>query len=204
MSRGTPVRYTRSTSIDDHVEKIIEMKNKSMHDPEIRRLAIRIVSDSYSWHRDPRTGKQVPSIKVPGWDHTFQVHIWPGERKCATRDDVCEIFKVWNFVVANCRYTYDPKTIDTFATAKVTLQDGGGDCDDSTIVFAALLESLGFSMRCRVISVPADPGNWVHIYPLVGVTKDDPKQWVPLDCTVAGYEPGQEWPEIAKFIDYDM
>lgn len=194
-----PTRNTRSTSIEDHVSKIIEMKDKSMKDPEVRQLAVKIVSGSYVWKPDPRTGKNQPYINA--WGKSFRATTGDA---CPPRDDGCEIMKIWNFIVLNVRYVYDPLHTDTFCTAKVTLEAGGGDCDDLTIVFASLLEAIGFHVRCRVISVPDDPANWVHIYPMVGVGKDDPAQWAPLDVTVAGYQPGQEWPDIAKHLDFDM
>jgi len=193
------VRFTRSKSIEDHVSKIIEVKQKSMRDPEVRQLAVKIVSSSYVWAMNPRTGKQEPFIKA--WGKSFRV---PVGQPCPARDDECEIRKVWNFVVTNFRYVYDPLATDTFATTRYSLDAGGGDCDDATIVFGSLLEAIGFHVRARVISTPDAPSNWVHIYPLVGVSKDDPQEWVPLDMTVKGYRPGDQWPDIAKFKDFDM
>jgi hypothetical protein len=196
---GYPVFYARSKSIQEHVGYIIKTKNRSIRDPEVRQLAVKIVSSSYVWRTDPRTGQQEPFIKA--WNKYFH-----GEKSpiCPPRDDECEIVKIWNFVVRNFRYVYDPLTVDTFATAKLSLEAGGGDCDDAAVLFASLLEAIGFHMRCRVITTPDEPDNWVHIYPLVGVPKDDASDWLPLDMTVSGYKPGQEWPKIAKLIDFEM
>lgn len=197
---GYPVFYARSRSIEEHVGHIIAQKNKGRSDPELRMLAVKITSSSYIWRADPRTGKQAAFIKA--WDKWF---LAPRDRDvCAPRDDGCEIVKIWDFVVQNVRYVYDPNFADFFATTKYTLEMGAGDCDDFTIVFANLLEAIGFHMRCRVISTPDEPENWVHIYPLVGVSKDEPSSWIPLDATVKGYKPGDQWPRIAKYIDFDM
>jgi Transglutaminase-like superfamily len=195
-----PVFYARSRSIEEHVGYIIQQKNKGRSDPEIRMLAVKITSSSYVWQQDPRTGRRVAMIKA--WNKLFYA---PRDRDiCAPRDDGCEIVKMWDFVVQNVRYVYDPNYVDTFATTKYTLEMGGGDCDDFTIVFANLLEAVGFHMRARVISTPEEPDNWVHIYPVVGVSKDDPSSWMPLDATVSGYKPGDEWPKIAKQLDFEM
>lgn len=203
---SNPVFYARSRSIEEHVAYIIKTKNKGRRDPEVRSLAVKIVSSSYVWKVDPRTGKQAPFIKA--WNKWFAAE---NSDICPPRDDMCEIVKVWNFVVRNFRYVYDPASVDSFSTIKVSLEDGGGDCDDATIVFANLLEEIGFYMGCRVITTPDEPENWVHIYPLVALPKgtgapggDEPDRWMPLDVTVKGYQPGEEWPEISKQIDIYM
>ncbi len=194
-----PVFYRVSRSIQEHVAMIRETKNIGAKDPEIRQLAVKIVSSSYVWRQDPRTGKTAPFIKA--WNKWFPCS--KGD-VCPPRDDTCEIVKIWDFVVRNVRYVYDPNTVDVFAVSKVTLEIGGGDCDDLTIVFCNLLEAVGFYTAARVISTPEEPENWVHIYPLVGMPKDDPRSWLPLDATVAGYKPGDEWPRIAKQLDFKM
>jgi len=198
MNTGYPVRYTDSKSIQHHVQLINEMTVKSVNDPEIRRLAVRIVSSNYVWRVNPRTGQSQPYIR--GWKgHYFETGGDMGP--CEPHDGECELARIWNFVLANFRYTYDPEEVDTFATARLSLEDGGGDCDDATILLGALLKSVGFSVQARVISVAADPDNWVHIYPMVGLPKDDPTEWVALDCTVSGYYPGDEYPDIGKILD---
>lgn len=118
-----PVFYARSKSIQEHVGYIIKTKNRSIRDPEVRQLAVKIVSSSYVWRANPRTGVQEPYLKA--WNRYFI-----GEKTpiCPPRDDQCEIVKIWNFVVRNFRYVYDPATLDTFATAKLSLEAGGGDC----------------------------------------------------------------------------
>jgi len=94
--------------------------------------------------------------------------------------------------------------IDTFATARESLLAGGGDCDDATILIAALAGFVGFRAVARVISTQDNPKQWVHIYPLIGISKDDPKQWIPLDVTVEGAAPGWEYESIANYRDYTL
>lgn len=199
MSTVGWVRYTRSKSIEHHVALIKEMSDKSVRDPELRQLAVKIVSGSYLWKRNPRTGKEEPYIKA--WNSYFRVE--PRD-VCPPRDDECEVVRLWDFVVSNFRYVYDPSQIDTFATAKMSLEAGGGDCDDATILITALAKAIGFQTRARVIATSDDPKNWVHIYPLIGLPKDNPSQWLPLDCTVTGFKPADEWPDIAQLVDFEM
>lgn len=123
MSTVGWVRYARSKSIEQHVALIKEMSDKSVRDPELRQLAVKIVSGSVVWKRNPRTGKDEGYIKA--WDKFF---VAPPDETCPPRDDECEIVRIWNFVVRNFRYVYDPAAIDTFASGKMSLDAGGGDC----------------------------------------------------------------------------
>lgn len=189
-------RLTGSTNIDEHVFEIKRMLDRSLVDAETRQLAVRIVSGAYDYITAPN-GEQVAVVRAYG--RNFRA---PPGRPCEQRDEECEIEKIWDFVVLNFRYVYDPADIDTFATARESLLAGGGDCDDATILFAALLGLIGFRVIGRVVSTVDDPNTWVHIYPMVAVSKDHPEKWVALDCTVAGALPGWEYPEIAHARDY--
>ena len=191
------VQHTSTGNITEHVALIHKQVEKSLLDPELRQLVVKIVSGSFEWKANPRSGKQEPFIVA--WGKSF---VAPPELPCEPRDAECELAKVWNFVVLNVRYVYDPVTIDTFATAKETLLAGGGDCDDLDIVFEAMLNLIGFSTKARVVSINSNPNEWVHVYPLAGLPKDSPSEWVPLDSTVTGAEPGWEYPDIAKRKDF--
>lgn len=192
-------RNATSQDLDQHVSYIKRMVDRSLADGETRQLAVRIVSGAYDYVRDPATGQNVPVVRAYG--RNFRA---PAGPPCETRDEECEITKIWDFVVLNFRYVYDPAEVDTFATAKESLLAGGGDCDDSSILFAALLGLIGFRVVVRVISTQDDPDQWVHVYPLVAVSKDDPKKWIALDCTVDGAKPGWEYESIANHQDYVM
>ena len=198
-ARRTPQQLSSSPDIDHHVALIQRMVAKSMKDGETRQLAVRIVSGAFDYVQDPATGQDVAVVE--GYGRNFRAPTGP---PCASRDERCEVDKMWDFVVLNFRYVYDPAEVDTFATARESLLAGGGDCDDAVILFSALLGMIGFRMVGRVISTKADPETWVHIYPLVGMTKDDPSTWLPLDMTVEGATPGWEYEEIANSRDYVM
>lgn len=198
----TELGYTRS--LDEHLAEIRSMVDKSLRDGETRQLAVRIVSDAYVWRKDPRTGELQPYIEA--WGRHFHP-VTPGmalTAPCQPRDAECEIVKVWNFVVANARYVYDPTNIDTFATVRQSLEAGGGDCDDCTIMFCSLLGALGFICTARVVSTSETPDEPEHVYALVALSKDNPEQFVPLDPTMAGYVPGQEYHAIGRAWDFDM
>jgi len=190
-----------TVNIDQHVGLIERQLKKSLADAETRQLAIKIVSGKVVW-RSPRKGAaEVPMVEAwGGWYNVPEDNLKP----CPPRVDLCEIEMIWNFIVENCRYVFDTTNVDVFSTAQATLEAGGGDCDDATVLFAALLMSVGFQVKARVISTPDSPDEWVHIYPLVGLPKAGPKHWIPLDCTVTGSQPGWEYDQIAKVRDYNF
>lgn len=189
--------FTRG--LDQHVSIIKRQVDRSITDGEARNLAVALVSGNYDYARDPRTGEDVPVVRAYGKNF-----LAPPGPACAPRDEMCEITKIWDFLVLNCRYVYDPAEIDLFATLRETLRAGGGDCDDASIAFAALLGSIGFRVIARVISTQDDPDTWVHVYPMVGITKDNPRQWMALDITVAGATPGWQFEHIANYRDFQL
>ncbi len=192
--------HRQSYDIDGHMKLLKQQVDEGIRDAESRQLAVQIVSaNSYRYRTHPRTGKQYPVVTA--WGREYEV---PNGAPCKSRDEKCEIQRVWDFMQLNCRYVYDNRTIDQFATLRRTLEAGGGDCDDSTIAFATILGQLGYQVVGRVISVQDDPSEWVHVYPMVGVTKDELKGWIPLDTTVEGSYPGWEFPDKARYRDYQL
>ncbi len=189
-------RSWTTKSLDEHVGLIARQVNRSLHDGETRRLAVKIVSGTFDNTRD-RNGNVVSTVSAYGRNF-----LAPPGPVCKSRDEECEIEKIWDFVVLNIRYVYDPADIDTFPTLKETLLMGGEDCDGLAVAFAALLKTIGFTVSGRVISVKEQPDQPVHIYPMVGLPKDNPRRWMPLDATVEGATPGWQYPGIAQVKDY--
>lgn len=119
------------------------------------------------------------------------------------------------------RYVRDPLTKDTFNSALNTLKLAGGDCDDSAIALGALLMSVGYPVKMRVVQAKGAP-SWSHIYLLVGSQPGSPKaspewkpllytsatreqKWMPLDATVnkaAGWEAPARM--IQRTKDFDV
>lgn len=188
--------YT-TKDIDQHIGLLSKQVEKSLRDPETRQLAVKIVSGSFDYQRDPRTGREVAVVRA--WGKSF---IAPPGETCPPRSDECEVEACWDFVCLNVRYVYDITDVDTFATAKATLDAGGGDCDDGCILFASLLKALGFTVAARVIATKDNPSEWIHVYSMCGIPKDNPQKFVPLDWTVSGKYPGWEFGGIAATRDY--
>jgi len=77
-------------------------------------------------------------------------------------------------------------------------------CDDYTITMGALLQSIGYPIKLRVIQT-TDADDWNHIYLAVGIPPGHPQAWMPLDASVdrpAGWEPPRSM--IKRLKDYEV
>ena len=142
--------------------------------------------------------KHIVTMIQKGRDHAQvrQLTVQCLSRKCGP--DWCvpeknwwaEVQAIFNFFRKNVRYTRDTYNKDLFQHPARTLQFGGGDCDDAAITLGAMLQSVGYPVRLRVIRTKDSP-EWNHIYLLVGMPPKDPKRWISLDGSVnqpAGWE----------------
>jgi hypothetical protein len=98
------------------------------------------------------------------------------------------------------RYTRDHIEVDQFTAADKLIRLKGGDCDDGTILLGAMLRSVGYPVKLRVIQDTKSP-TWSHIYLLVGVPPQRPSKWVPLDWSVYPFKPaGWQAPGAAEYV----
>lgn len=129
----------------------------------------------------------------------------------ADRDDLGEIEAVFTAVksgtpavpglVNGVRYVSDPRDTDYYtAPAELLSQCStgscGGDCDDQSMLVAALLGALGFMVGLRAYAPDGVRGDYEHVYPVVCYPKEfdqTPQQVLGLDTTVpesyVGWEP---------------
>ena len=118
-----------------------------------------------------------------------QIGLWITQH-CPPRNDECELRAIFDFVTKpvgphkrpNVRYTGDIAGKDTFQAAIRTLQMGGGDCDDHSVLCSVLASENGFFTKFRITSNTG--ATWDHIYCMAGVPKHNPKRWVALDTTL--------------------
>ncbi len=68
-------------------------------------------------------------------------------RRCPSKDALCEARSIHEFVKRRVRYCHDIVDVETLQTPVVTLELGQGDCDDSSLLLAALAESVGIRAR---------------------------------------------------------
>ena len=120
MGSPFPLENHTTANLDEHIGLIKRQVDRSLQDPEIRQLAVKLVSARFDYMKHPRSGRTVPYITA--WGERFLV---PDKDVCDPRDSRCEVERIWDFTVLNVRYVYDPDEIDFFATAKATLEAGG-------------------------------------------------------------------------------
>jgi len=101
---------------------------------------------------------------------------------------ICHAKAIYYFVRDNFDYVSDPTTFEYIKTARESLVNGGGDCDDASVLAANLLGAVG--VRTRFVFIPG------HVYlqaylpealKRYKITED----WVNLDLTCSSCEFGE-------------
>ena len=86
---------------------------------------------------------------------------------------------IFDWGLANVRYTPDVTGKETLHSAWDVARLGIGDCDDFTVLFCSLLETIGKQTRIVTISSHAeDPDQFSHVFPEVLVRG----RWIPVDA----------------------
>jgi transglutaminase-like putative cysteine protease len=154
--------HRSSMPIAERVGLLQDLTYKSIQDPRMRKLALQIT------------------------------------KSCPERDGLCEARAIYNWMRKNIRYTGDVgphklgrhgpvEGIDLFQTAARTVEFGGGDCDDHSILACTLAAHNGLACKYRVTAPTRGRGeDYSHIYAMAGVPKNSPKKWVALDTTLPG------------------
>lgn len=104
-------------------------------------------------------------------------------------DKAGEIRALHAFVRDNIRYTNDIRGVETVRTPRATLEMGTGDCDDKSLLLAALLEAIGKATRFVAVGF-GDGTGLSHV--LVEVRHGKSGRWVPLETikpVEAGWSP---------------
>lgn len=86
---------------------------------------------------------------------------------------------IFDWGLANVRYTPDVTGKETLHAAWDVARLGIGDCDDFTVLFCSLFETIGKQTRIVTISSHAeDPKQFSHVFPEVLVQG----RWIPIDA----------------------
>jgi len=104
-----------------------------------------------------------------------------------------EVRAIQEYVRDEIRYVKDINGIETLATPVQTMQLMQGDCDDKSLLTAALLESIGHPTR--FVAVGHLQGVYEHVLVETQIrVKGGAIQWVPVETTepvpVGWYPPG--------------
>ena len=97
------------------------------------------------------------------------------------KDWVGQIKKLHRYVQDQIQYVRDINGVETVQTPLVTLENRQGDCDDQSVLLAALLESIGHPTRFVAIKQTFF-GPFVHVYTETKIGHG-PNSWQPLETT---------------------
>ena len=89
-----------------------------------------------------------------------------------------EVSRLHQFVRDEIRYVRDPVGVERVATPDRTLKDRQGDCDDKSVLLAALLESIGHPARFKAVGINGGPFSHVFVESKIG------ESWVPLETII--------------------
>lgn len=92
---------------------------------------------------------------------------------------------------------------ETLQSPVVTLQLKAGDCDDHSMLMAAMLKSLGYQVHFKTVATQRmSPDQFSHVYVIVRDKRTG--AWVPLDSTVPSSFAGWEPPMVYRSRTYRM
>lgn len=137
-------------------------------------------------------GKRNRIVRVKTLEIIHQAGVKP-------QDWVGEANVVMRWIQSNIRYFLDPHGVEYFQTPERTLIDKAGDCDDLSILYAAMMGSIGHRTAI-ILTDPKQKGTISHaqgainFYPKktpygnrwvsVELTKPKPLGWVPPKSTL--------------------
>lgn len=97
------------------------------------------------------------------------------------KDYLGEIETLFEWVKNNIRYTRDIHRVELLHTPRRLLELRAGDCDDMTMLLAAMLKSIGHPVRLVLVGFnPKKKKQFTHIY----LEAQYKGWWIPLDATV--------------------
>lgn len=103
-------------------------------------------------------------------------------RSAPAYDDFAEVQAIYNWVLANIRFTKDPVTKEKLYPPAELLKIRAGDCDDISMLIAALGMAVGYNARFITLSANSDsPNEFSHVYPELEVPPGS-QNWVPMDA----------------------
>lgn len=95
----------------------------------------------------------------------------------AQKDWLGEASRIHRFVRDNVRYVKDPRGVESVTAPVQMLQIMSGDCDDKSVLCAALLEAIGHPTR--FVAVGSMPNHFSHVFPQTRIGN----KWITLECT---------------------
>jgi hypothetical protein len=126
------------------------------------------------------------------------------DAKCKPKDYLCEYDAIHTFVRDKIRWTRDARRHETLQWPARTLAMGIGDCDDKSMLEAAMLLHVGFpGVAFKAIGAnPAVPDQYTHVYIIADPSGKE--KWIASDPTVDNAKLGWESPLILKSMAVEL
>lgn len=172
----TVLREQRNMPIEVRVASIQKQIEKSIQDPEMRKLALQITAGC------PERDGLCEAKAV--YDFT--------KARVRYTGDVAPI--KWSDGAV--------EGVDLFQSARRTIEIGGEDCDGHTIVNSTLLALNGITPRLRVVKTRG-ASDWEHIFAGALLPKGGGEKFVALDTTLPGNDHFGREPSYHRFVDFD-
>lgn len=102
---------------------------------------------------------------------------------------------IFYFVRDQIRYVQDPVDVEVIADPLETLRVRQGDCDDKSVLTAALLQAIGHPARFMAVGYDGGPLSHVFVETVLG------DEWVPLETTPP--DPPEPPFEFGEYPDLD-
>lgn len=113
-------------------------------------------------------------------------------RNCPERNTHCIVDTLQRTVRDRIRYVMDPRELEMVQTPPETLRIATGDCDDKSVLLAALLESMGYSTGFCALGFRGEP--FSHVIALVRFGQG----WCPLETILPGVTMGWRPPDATS------
>jgi transglutaminase-like putative cysteine protease len=109
------------------------------------------------------------------------------------KDWYSEIAAIHALVRDKIRYVRDINGVETLHTPDQILKRGQGDCDDKSILLAALLESIGHPTRFVAVDINGRGFSHVYVETKIG------NKWVGLETTEP-WDLGRVVPSVERMV----
>jgi transglutaminase-like putative cysteine protease len=101
---------------------------------------------------------------------------------------ICQAKAIFYFVRDNFDYVNDPNKFEYVKSARESLVSGGGDCDDSALLIANLMEAVG--IKTRFVFIPGHVYNQIWLPEAMNRYKTE-DQWVTVDAACKNCDFGE-------------
>jgi transglutaminase-like putative cysteine protease len=114
----------------------------------------------------------------------------------AARDTLGQAAGLLQWVRETVYYLPDPVGVELVREPGALISRGAGDCDDMSVLLAALASCIGIPVR--FVAIATTPEGFDHVYPELWIDALD--AWLPADAAVPGVPIGWSAPAVQRMV----